>query len=234
MCHYLLVDSHVPFPSHSLVLLVSPLAYASHLFSLSFSHTLIYCNNTNLKPTPTICSPLRTHTHHPSRAHSIIYLPYLLLFSTLPPSNSNPKSYLFFFGSRTLLPYNPPSSSSSPFFIYYSFFWAWLSWWHFRRPPCLFLNPLNPFLVTCCVYKSNLVCPCACRENSFFWYLDFCEHFRASNSFCRLSSVLPFVFLLELSFWHPAFSVNYDYDIWAFGVGVVLLWHPFFYFDSIV
>ena len=195
MCHYLLVDSHVPFPSHSLVLLVSPLAYASHLLSLSFSHTLIYCNNTNLKPTPTICSPLRTHSHHPSRAHSIIYLLYLPLSPPFHPQTPIPKAIYFSLVVEPFYLHNPPSSSSSsPFFIYYSFFWAWLSWWHFRRPPCLFLNPLNPFLITCCVYKSNLVCPCARGENSFFWYLDFCEHFRASNSFCRLSFVLPFVF----------------------------------------
>ena len=104
MCHYLLVDSHVPFPSHSLVLLVSPLAYASHLLSLSFSHTLIYCNNTNLKPTPTICSPLRTHSHHPSRAHSIIYLLYLPLSPPFHPQTPILKAIYFFFGSRTLLP----------------------------------------------------------------------------------------------------------------------------------
>ena len=95
MCHYLLVDSHVPFPSHSLVLLVSPLAYASHLLSLSFSHTLIYCNNTNLKPTPTICSPLHTHSHHPSRAHSIIYLLYLPLSPPFHPQTPIPKAIYF-------------------------------------------------------------------------------------------------------------------------------------------
>ena len=34
----------------------------------------------------------------------------------------------------------------------------------------------------------------------------------------------------------PAFNVNYDYDIWTFGVGVVLFCDPppFFDFDSIV